>query len=507
VPKPYSEIPSPDPPVVLHNGPRFTDQQEARYFHYYCTEIAVNIAPMNCRSSIWDQIIPQAGESETFIAHTIAALGALSLSHTMSKNSLSSSQAMSVTAKADPHYQYALKQYGKGLNLMRRGLQEKLWGRTRTALIASLVIFCVESLLGDPDSASIHASRSMSLLYQWVPQHAVRDKHLCAQDAFEEALYPAFPGLDLQAMLHLDHRPPSLHYRFQKYLSDGLEDSPKTFTNINDCIIGGQLLLRRTLHFIAASRILDGYPNITDLPEPIANSKSWSVALGPLSIPPSKRVEQRSYLTDITKYKAAMNELLQTTGDSEHSIAFYAGSICRVHTAMNTILLTAACFPQRTSLDSLLPDFQEIVTLCQVLYKQASSSGGSTFFFDMGLIVPLSVVAIRCRDRGLRNEAIELLLSSPGYREGIWDAEAMGRVCQWFLGIEKEAGLDELAYVAGGIEGEGRLMKDGTAGHDKIPTLLMVHFELNERRARAFCAVPGSGKAGEMALKEGNINW
>ena len=244
------EIPSLDSLVEeLHSGPRFTDQQEARYFHYYCTEIAVNIASTNCRSTIWYQIILQAGESEGFIAHNIAALCALSLSNTMSKNNPSSSQAMSVAAKANPHYQYALKQYGKGLNLMRGGLRDKLWDRSRTALIASLAIFCIENLLGNPDSAFIHASRSISLLYQWRYQHAISDKHLCAQDAFEEDLYPAFPGLDLQAMFYLDHRPPSIHSGFQRYLNDGVEDCRKSLTNINDCVIGGQLLLSRTLHF------------------------------------------------------------------------------------------------------------------------------------------------------------------------------------------------------------------------------------------------------------------
>lgn len=391
---------------------------------------------------------------------------------------------------------------------MREGLQRQIWGRTRTTLIASLVIFCIESLLNNADSASIHASKSISLLYQWRHQHAISDKHLCAQDAFEEDLYPAFPGLDLQALLHLDDRPQVVHSEFQKYLDQGLEGHPKTLTTLNEGIVACQLLLRRSLHFIAAWRVLDGYPDITKLDDSAINGKVlWSVALGPLSIPLSKRVEQRSYLADINRYKTALNDLLEASNQSEYSMVFYAGAICKIHTAMNTILLTGSCLPARTSCHSLLSEFHEIVTLCEQIYLQASSKGGSTYVFDMGLIVPLSVVAIRCRDVRLRKNAIKLLLSKPGYREGIWDAEAMGHVCKWVVTIEEEASLDELSYVAGKIDDQGRLGKDEAAAEDKIPTLLMVHFKLNDRKARAFCAVPVRGKDEELVLKETVISW
>lgn len=530
----------------LYSGPRFTDQLEARYFQYYCTEIAVDIAA-NCRSPIWDRIIPQAGESESFIGHGIAALGAFSLSDKMSTNYSVGRERMSVGAPAamsNPHYQYALIQYCKALKMMQEGLQRKIWGRTRTSLvrfliailfdcirkatskhasysnsvkhllkpilsqIASLVIFCVESLMGNADSASIHASRSINLIYQWRFQHAKSDKALCAQDAFEEDLYPAFPGLDLQALLHLDDRTKHVHLDLARILDAAMTGAPKILTTLNNCVISGQLLLRRNLHFIAGHR-LDSYPNIGTISEfSVAHSKSrWSVALGHIQVPNSQRVAQKAYLAEINSYKADLEDFLKASSNSDSSIAFYACTICKIHTAMNTILLTGACFPPRTSWDSLLPDFQDIVTLCEKIYPQASANGGSTYTFDMGLIVPLAVVAIRCRDITLKKRAVGLLLSKPGYREGIWDAEAMGNICEWFIEIEEEARLNELSYVAGGIEGEGRLVKDDAATEHKVPTLLMVQFELNERKARVVCAMPDRGKKAERAIQEKVISW
>jgi hypothetical protein len=53
----------------------------------------------------------------------------------------------------------------------------------------------------------------------------------------------------------------------------------------------------------------------------------------------------------------------------------------------------------------------------------------------------------------LRKKTIELLLSRPGYREGIWDAEAMGKVCEWILEIEEQKRGD-LSYLPWGLRGK-----------------------------------------------------
>jgi hypothetical protein len=106
--------------------------------------------------------------------------------------------------------------------MMQQGLQGKTWGRIRTSLVASLVIFCIESILGNADLASIHASQTINLLYQWRLPHVISDKALCTQDAFEENLYPAFPGLDLQALLYLDNQTQVVHLDFVRHLDAAL---------------------------------------------------------------------------------------------------------------------------------------------------------------------------------------------------------------------------------------------------------------------------------------------
>ena len=129
-----------EPLSGLHSGPRLTDQLEGRYFKYYCNERGARV-PANCRSpTIWEKIIPQAGESEEFIGHAVAALGALSVSEDLRRDALHPIQSVarsSSGSKPDSHYQYALTQYCKSLKMMQEGLQGRLWGRSRTTLVGS----------------------------------------------------------------------------------------------------------------------------------------------------------------------------------------------------------------------------------------------------------------------------------------------------------------------------------------------------------------------------------
>ena len=65
------------------------------------------------------------------------------------------------------------------------------------------------------------------------------------------------------------------------------------------------------------------------------------------------------------------------------------------------------------------------------------TSAGMSFTSGIGILYPLYVVATRCRNRGLRREAIKLLLSSHR-REALWDSLLSAHVAMWVMGIEEE---------------------------------------------------------------------
>ena len=61
--------------------------------------------------------------------------------------------------------------------------------------------------------------------------------------------------------------------------------------------------------------------------------------------------------------------------------------------------------------------------------------------FEEGVILGLFFVALRCRERAVRGEAIELLRGAKR-REGIWDSWDSARVVDFIRGVEEEGAED-----------------------------------------------------------------
>jgi hypothetical protein len=120
----------------LHTGPDFSGEEEARYFRFYCDNVAAQLqGPIE--TTLWDRIIPQAVETEPIIRHAVVALAALNKS-----------------------------QYGQALKQIRDNLTDGVQNPRRT-LMASLLVFCLEYLQGYQTSASNQASSGVNLLQRW----------------------------------------------------------------------------------------------------------------------------------------------------------------------------------------------------------------------------------------------------------------------------------------------------------------------------------------------------
>jgi hypothetical protein len=140
----------------LHTGPDFSSEDEARYFRFYCENVAAQLqGPLE--TTLWDRIIPQAVESEPIIRHAVVAVAALN------KSRIDAAQGL---GKSNPHHQYALLQYGKALKKIRDTLTSGVQD-PRRSLMACLLVFCLESLQGYQRSASNQASVGVALLVRW----------------------------------------------------------------------------------------------------------------------------------------------------------------------------------------------------------------------------------------------------------------------------------------------------------------------------------------------------
>jgi hypothetical protein len=151
----------------LHTGPDFSGEDEARYFRFYCENVAAQLqGPLE--TTLWDRIIPQAVESEPIIRHAVVAVAALN------KSRIDATQGV---GKSNPHHQYALLQYGKALKKIRDALTGGVQD-PRRSLMACLLVFCLESLQGYQSSASNQASVGVALLVRWCLEDKGKSTHI-----------------------------------------------------------------------------------------------------------------------------------------------------------------------------------------------------------------------------------------------------------------------------------------------------------------------------------------
>jgi hypothetical protein len=444
----------PTPPYLvthIRTGPRFAEEEEGRYFRYYCEETAAQICgPL--KSSLWERLIPQAGEIEPYIGHAIVALGALS----KACKTLGYDRGLERAAPSNPHHLYALTHYCKALKGMRNAPQSDIYD-SRKVLMACLLVFCFEGLQGHHLSASLHALGGLDLLYKFKAAQK-RSKGSFAFDclgrgAIEDDLYAAISGLDLQVLIFLDNRPASRHREIKSDMSSAINSMPSELSSLKQCRDIWQLLMRRNFHFVAEAHAamkvtapcLDVVPTEDEGFEDLhALKNSWTGPKRRLENVMSLLLPERdSYMEDIRRWERASASLFQRHLDPENKgrEEFFLASMLKLNAAFSMLHLAMTLSPPETSYDAYLPEFQtvtEIATDIHPLLVSSSSSEGATFRFDLGILPALTHVANKCRARAVRTQAINLLEASPGYQEGIWHSDAVLAIARFVRDLEEK---------------------------------------------------------------------
>lgn len=120
--------------------------------------------------------------------------------------------------------------------------------------------------------------------------------------------------------------------------------------------------------------------------------------------------------------------------------------------------------------DEYINLFREVIELAKL--QLSCSSKDPMFAFDLQNVWPLFLVAKKCRDPGVRREAIRLLSEWPR-REGIWDSVVAAAVSAWVVQVEEEG------MVGNWVE------------EDRRTTSVEVKLDYNRGRAEVWCLVAG----------------
>jgi hypothetical protein len=426
----------------IHTGPDFSGE-EARYFRYYCEDVASQLSGA-VETTLWDRIIPQAVETEPIIRHAVVALAALNKSRIDS--------AIHGIGKSNPHHQYALLQYGKALKKIRDALDCGVQD-PRRALMACLLVFCLESLQLHQTSASNQASVGVNLLQRWCIENKGTYAHY---HAIEEDICHGLSSLDLQALLFLDTRTAEIHRDMQDTAAEVMCFRPLKLQHLKDCYLYWQLIMKHCYHFIAAAHLEitrqdpSPFSDKVDFTSFKHGDQSWCVIVdASKDNPASLQTERDACVENVRRWERASKDLVnQALKSGKETDEYIIAAMLKIQVAMTLIALGTVFSQSEMDYDRFAPDFNAITTFSESIYPAlVARDRGSMFHFNVGILPGLCQVGMWCRHKEIRARAIDLLLKSPEMQEGVWHSGALGNFVD-FLSKAEEAGADEGGFVS-----------------------------------------------------------
>ncbi|KUJ09974.1 uncharacterized protein LY89DRAFT_267533 [Mollisia scopiformis] len=451
-------------------SPRFENENEARYFNCFHVQIAHSLS--RCFDpEIWPRSFLMASEAVWPIRKGLIALGALDLT---SKEALSQIREGPTKEGITDNYLFALQEYTRFIRGMKQVMAPE---DLRTQLLASIIIICFESYLGDPKAVEFQVRTCIKLLDQWKKKHQKPWHHPLkspAPNMVEDELLHLFERLDLEVISQNAARDFSReeHLRLKDEGIEAIANMPEAFSGIDEARMYGNLLHRRTVHFANA------YDDKT-APH-ISVWERVSASATPAVLDDFETQRKAWY-----RWGQAFDPLFKHSLTPEGASTFFIMSVLRAHYLVLQLLFESVFQKDEVFYDYFHNDFVEMLALCKGLLANESSK----FVLSAHTIVVLDLVAKKCRDPEVRREAIKLLGEKPR-REAFWDSVMAAKICAWIMEVEEEG------MVNGFIPEESRARKIGA------------EFNLPKKEAKIWCyQLKEQGSSMELRKRETTITW
>jgi hypothetical protein len=149
-------------------------------------------------------------------------------------------------------------------------------------------------------------------------------------------------------------------------------------------------------------------------------------------------IQYKSYMSQLAAFKHAFEPILSAALTPEDVVADPAALVVSLYYSCTLIMLSVVISDSEMVYDAFLSEFRYIVDTCARLISHSKiTTGVPRFTFDVGIVLPLHLTAIKCRDPVVRQEAIDLLFASPR-QEGMWDSVLSARIAKWVACCEEE---------------------------------------------------------------------
>ncbi|KAJ4414519.1 hypothetical protein N0V82_007865 [Gnomoniopsis sp. IMI 355080] len=445
----------------------FAQHQDGLYFQLFRTHTANELSGY-FDSVFWSCLVLQECHAEASIRHAVVALGALY--KTLEKHSESPpgspNPVVDASDSAMGHWQVAVKSYSNACTaLLNVSGSDSTANRTR--LMASVLLACFDSFIGDHRQAIVQIQNGLKLLAELRAQRR-RSFSPKTGEPVEEEIIQMFTRLAIQAKSYdmAFHFPKPYVIQLIQPSGDPLsptseesspaslhqEPLPDQFSSLYEARLAWDAHCERIFRFtetLFSTANQNGPMGI--LPSSLRQFglgfksyiEAWSEAFEPIlcsRAAPGVSSQEKAAIA-VLKMTQIMGHVLflMTFSDSEgHFDQFHAQFKAIVDLGREVV-----GDEERRAAEKRCPDPH---TCRHHKAQEADIFGGHeytashikpSFSADLGIVPPLYVVATKCRNPVIRRQAIQLLRSS-SRREGMWDSELTARIGTWIMAIEEE---------------------------------------------------------------------
>ncbi|KAI8633058.1 hypothetical protein F5Y19DRAFT_286765 [Xylariaceae sp. FL1651] len=442
------------------------DSLEGQYFQLFRDNTASELSGF-FDSSFWTRRVLQECHSEDSIKHAVVALGALYKTlEKMSESPPGSPSDVDHSDNANRHWEVAFKHYSLAINAVVSSNSFSYdQAKSSTSLMASVLLACFDSFMGDHKQAIRQIQSGLALLENLRVER--RQASLPQpEEPVEQDLIQMFTRLAIQAKSYdmAFHFPKPYVIRLTPKMGENASSPsseggspvstnqsqiPEVFTTLHDARLAWDTLCEKIMRF--------------------TEEMSTYATMSPTNIlPPELKQYGMGFDGQIEAWSGAFEPILASRmAPAKSTQEKTAIAVLKMNQIMGRILFSMTFSYSEMEFDTFLSVFQEIVNLamevigdeerraaakrcpnpefCQHQPAHPDIFGGQytarhikpSFSADLGIVPPLFVVATKCRDPLTRRQAIQLLRTS-SRREGMWDSELCARISNWIATIEEE---------------------------------------------------------------------
>lgn len=470
----------------------FLDETEARYFNIFQERTAREISGF-FDSDVWSRSILQVCHEEGFARHAIIALGALYLTI----DSVQSQQQLSFGPEdrwkiGTRHHEYALRQYGKALQLMRDIPEKKTQEWVRNTLISCLLTSCFETYIGNQDSALVQAQIGIDLLDMNQDTYCPMTSDNLGYSSstplhMDSDLVGIFARLESFVVMFKDNQQIPRNQRpLRAVPSAAFRSVPASFVSLKEAKYCWDLIITRSLRWRESFNLGETATNTFDWGEDLIRRRiSCADDFARLIIEEMRLFDEKR----LEWYRAFM-PLFEKSRSRPGTNEFLGASVLKIQFLGSCITTELTLEQMESGSDRYLADFITIVDLARdvLQYLYSNSPSKAMFVFDSSLLVSLFLTSQKCRDRDVRRRAIGLLREYPR-REGFWDSAMAASVGTWLMYTEEEGILTEHIPEAARLR------------------IVRTYLRLDERKAVIVCSKLIEGTEEREDLPEVTVSW